>query len=307
MEIKLYAEDDLYHPIVQSFDAVGFKVHYMSLKNYNNEYIDLFYGNNLKVINDNVLFDLVKEKYGAVQMQPLLKTYKHLLEKLTMPTLSKYSKYFESWSTAYSHFVKIDRSVQPKGLRLQFPVFVQGTKDARILLSSTQTPDALDENVYEIRVGAEDNSLITIGRKIDGVIMGQVYEQNILSPSKLTMLLIEVTDAGQISVWSSHNLWMPLLTVVDPNPLDVKYVSFASSNRLQCFYNVDFTALVNLPLNDAVEQHFKHPLFATSDSPIGVSSLCEYFQNNQIAFHLINFNLLSSLVAQISRNTQKNF
>lgn len=278
-DIKIYAEDDLYHPIVQAFDVNPLAVQYLSIKNYNKEHIELFYGNKWQAVKDNI-DELIGEKYGHYLEHPVLGVYKKMSGKLTAQLLWQKSHYYESWSTAYTKFVKVDQTwPKPDDMRLQFPVIVEGSEDARILLSSTQTPDALDDNVYEIRVGDKGNSLISIGRKIDGVIMGEVYEQNILSPVDLTLLVVEVWNTGRICIWSSRNLYAPILTVLDPKPLEVKYISFASPKRVQFFYDFSLDALKHImPSGEVLPTVYnKHPLLVRKDYPIGVSNLCKYF------------------------------
>lgn len=277
-DIKLYAQDNLYYPILQAFDVNPLPVQYMSIKNYNKEKIDLFYGNNWQMVTEYV-DDLIEEKYGKFKEHPVLGAFKQLSNRLNVPNLWKNSQYYESWNPLYTKFIKIDSTwSKPADMRLQFPLIVQGSKDARILLSSTQVLDAIDENVYEIRIGGEDNSLISIGRKIDGVIMGQVYEQNILSPFDLTTLVVEISNTGQIIIWSSRNVYEPLLVVVDPNPLDVKYIGFASSGRTQFFWDINFDLLhLVLPFDNVPSTVLdKHPSFLHMDYPIGFSDLCKY-------------------------------
>lgn len=281
-DIKLYAEEDLYHPIVHAFDGNPLAVQYMSIKNYKKEHIELFYGMKRPAVKDLLM---IEEEYGDYKEHPVLRTYKKLSNKLTVPLLWQHSNYYESWSTAYTKFMKIDQSwPKPDDMRLQFPVIVQGTRDVRILLSPTQTPDALDENVYEIRVGDNGNSLTPYGRKIDSYIMSEEFEQNILSPNGLTMLLVEVWNMGRICIWSSHNPYVPILSVVDPKALDVKYISFASSSRMQLFYDFSLDALEHiLPSDDVLPIVYnEHPLLVRKDYPIGVSNLCKNFQANRV-------------------------
>lgn len=192
-DIRLYSENDYYRPLASAFDPTPIKVQYMSVKNYNKEVVDLYFGNRPEDNNEDVVQELIKATHDKVVMHPLLVKFKTLLKKLSLPILWKYSKYYESWDQIYSHFVKIDHKQQPEGYLVRFPVYVRGSKDARIMLSSTQAPDPLKDNVYEIRVGTEGNSLTTISRKMNGAVMTKVWEQNIMSPFKLTMLVVEVT------------------------------------------------------------------------------------------------------------------
>lgn len=149
------------------------------------------------------------------------------------------------------------------------------------MLSPTQNPDKLKDAVYEIRLGLNENSLSQIGRKIGSEHMVEVHEQDILSEHKVIKVVIEVTPKGEISVWTSHNPWVPLLSVVDPKLVGINYVGFASGSRVQYFWNVDEKVVVKLPtitveteMSDLTE-NIKHPLFNVVDYPVGVSDLCK--------------------------------
>lgn len=306
-DIKLYSEDNLYVPIARAFDGIPSHVRYLSIKNPNNEQVELFYGNNWQKVKENV-DDLTKDI--PMKMHPVLGLFKRIVERLAVPLLWQHSKYYESWSTVYTKFIKVEESwLRPSNaqLKLRFPVIVQGSKDARILLSSTQLENALNGNVYEIRVGGDDNSLISIGRKINGEIIGQVYEQDILSPFDLTLLIVEISTSGQISIWSSHNPWAPLLTVSDPHSFDVKYISFASLGRVQFFYDFNLDTLKQLvPVVDVEPiRPPKHPLFTGLEYPIGFSNLCKYFLPRPNIFLQIHFTIFFSVCPDFEKYTKE--
>lgn len=107
--------------------------------------------------------------------------------------------------------------------------------------------------------------------------MTRVYEQNILHPTRLTKIIVEVSTDGLIKVFTSHNPWIPLMTVIG-TPLQVKYLSLASTARVQYFYDVDDHALLTVPIkhisNEVILQ-VKHPLFQTVDYPVGAAELCK--------------------------------
>lgn len=178
--------------------------------------------------------------------------------------------------------MKIDPKTQPKGYRLRFSVYVHAEKDARILLTSTQTPDAVRDNVYEIRLGVDGNTKSTISRKINGAFIAQVYEQNILQLGKLVQVVVEVLNDGTINVFTSHNPFVPLISAKDANLLDINYVSFASSCRVLYYYDINEKWLLNLPTITTlptevteVTENVKHPFLAELEYPVGLSGLCK--------------------------------
>lgn len=281
----------MFQPLVSAIDPNPINVEYISLKNYNGEHVDFYYGNSLEDNNEKVVEELTKEINPKFEVHPLLLKFKTLVKRLTVPLLVKYSKYFESWDPTYTHFVKVDDSYKPEGWKVRFPVYVQGWKDARILLTSTQSPDPLKDNVYEIRIGASGNSLTTISRKMEGAVMKKVYEQNILSPKKVVKLVVEVTQDGHINVYTSYNPWIPLISVFDKTPLDINYVGFASNSRVQFFYDVDETTILSLPVIGAfhsiyeIADNVKHPLLTGIDYPVGIADL--YFKKYAKEYYTI--------------------
>lgn len=278
----MYSEDDLYQPLIRAIDPRPLRIEYISVKNYNKENIDFYYGNSLEDNNQKHFEELTHEISAKSEIHPWLVKFNTLVQRLTIPLLYKYSKYYESWDSTYSHFIKADGVYKPEGWRVRFPVYVRGWTDARILLTSTQAPDPLKDNVYEIRVGAAKNSMTTISRKMNGAVMKKVFEQNILSPKKVTKLIVEVTEDGHINVWTSHNPWVPLISVFDKTPLDIKYISVASEGRVQYFYDVDEQHILSLPVIKAFTSVFemadnvKHPLLTGVDYPVGIADL--YFR-----------------------------
>lgn len=62
----------------------------------------------------------------------------------------KNSKYQESWDILYENYVKLEERHRPQGYVLQYSFYVQGSRDAYILLSSAEKPVETDD-VVEIR------------------------------------------------------------------------------------------------------------------------------------------------------------
>lgn len=62
----------------------------------------------------------------------------------------KNCKYQESWDVLYDNYIKLEERHRPKGYNLQYTFYVQGSRDAYILLSSNEKPVDTDD-VIEIR------------------------------------------------------------------------------------------------------------------------------------------------------------
>lgn len=82
-------------------------------------------------------------------------------------------------------------------------------------------------------------------------------------------------------------MYIPLISVKDPNPIPVKYISFSSSTRTQFFYQPMEEVILKAPsmtttittittITTTVVERSKHPLLAELDYPVGLSELCEF-------------------------------
>lgn len=294
-DIKLYSEENLYRPIVHAFDTNPLSVEYMSLKTVSGDNVEMFYGNQWETYEADVK-GLIKEKYGNVKCSPIRGFTQQIMDQLTLPMAQKHSQYYESWHPTYTKFNEMNRS------HLRF--IVQGGNEACILLSPTETPESLEANVYEIRI---DQSRMSIRRT---ACMGQVYEQNLVSPHKLTMFYVELLKNGEINIWSSNNSYEPLLKVHDLKPVDVKYFSFASSGRMQFFHDLEIESLRSTQIFHTVSEttkslHPKHPLVEYKDYWNGQSDLCKFYLsirlNNEFQWNTISsFQALHQRVCDVA-------
>lgn len=135
-------------------------------------------------------------------------------------------------------------------------------------------------------IGNEGNVLTTVTRNINGIELGRVYVQGILSALHPTKLVIEVTVDGTIQVYTSNNPFLPLISVKDVlKPIQVNYISFASPERSLFFYDTDEESIAKMPMKlddsdstlEMTQLNVKHPLLAERDYPIGLSDLCKLF------------------------------
>lgn len=133
-------------------------------------------------------------------------------------------------------------------------------------------------------IGNEGNVLTTVTRNINGIELGRVYVQGILSALNPTKLLIEITVDGTIQVYTSNNPFLPLITVKDVlKPIPINYISFASPARALFFYDTDEESIAKIPMKlddsestlEMTQLNVKHQLLTVLDYPIGLSDLCK--------------------------------
>lgn len=95
----------------------------------------------------------------------------------------------------YTQFIKISQfeGAQPTGYVLRWPFAIQGSGNAHILFSPIINPTELDD-AYEIVIGAWDNHHIIIRKRINGVVLADVYLPHVLSATKLKKFVLDITE-----------------------------------------------------------------------------------------------------------------
>lgn len=183
--------------------------------------------------------------------------------------------YLESWYNVYTYVLPGDENWKSTDFPLRFSVYIQGSSDARIVLSSVKKPSVTD-SVYDIRIGAVNNALKWISKQIDGEPVARAYEQNLLSPLKPVKIVIEVAADGVIQLFSSFNPYVALISWKDPNPLPINYIGFASDGRVEYFYEVDENGLLNSPYRTVNVSDVKHPLLSALDFAHGLKDMRKF-------------------------------
>jgi len=137
--------------------------------------------------------------------------------------------YYKSDEYEYKNFTELSTlpNAQPTGYLARVPVYILGSRDGHIILSPTNTPNKTTDQVYEILLGGWGNTRAVLRKKIRNYAFVDVEAKNILSPVRPLKVVIEVSKDGHINVFTDNNV-EPLLSAYDPNPLPVKYISFAS-------------------------------------------------------------------------------
>lgn len=68
-------------------------------------------------------------------------------------------------------------------------------------------------------------------------VLAKVKEYNILSDTRPVKVILEITKAGKISVFTDHNKSKPFLEVDDSSPItDINYISFSGYYRDLDYY-----------------------------------------------------------------------
>lgn len=281
--IHLYSEDFPYQPILKAFDVIpeDWTFNYLSFKNSLNEKLYFYYGNPVEVNFQTVVNQLLVEKYKEVTLNPLFQDWKLIQREIDIKLLTQHSKYFETWEPSYQKYIAIPDNYRPTGYNLRTGFYVQSPRHIRILLSTSQNPATETDFDYEIHIGRDSNTAHTILK--NGEEIARVYEQNILSQWKPVKLVLEATADGLLQVFTSYNPYVPLISVKDPQPIAIKYISFASASRSQFFYETQETVIAKLPFKpvspitswEVTQLHIKHPLLNIIDWPVGLSDLCK--------------------------------
>lgn len=176
----------------------------------------------------------------------------------------------------YSQFITIADQYRSFDYKLRYPLYISGESHAQILVSAVQNP-GLDDDVYEITIGALGNTLSKITNRLNGSEMEQASELGLLSPHTPVKVIIDVAKEGVVNVFTSHNPWVPLLSATFSTHFEPKYISFASYGRVEFLYDIDEAVIQQLPIThemttEAID-HVKNPLLEKLDYPIGMAEL----------------------------------
>lgn len=191
-DIKLYSELDLYKPLLSYFDPKVIEFDYISFKNYKTEKLDFFYGHIPRENKVKLVGELLADWKTKLTVNPFLVGYNNIDTAITIPTLVKYSKYYEAWTKKYDMWYQLDKEWQPKGWHVRMPVYLQGPSDAYIILSDKPNPGANDK-VYEIRLGTYGNAISRLNMKINKEELATAYEQDLLCEFKPLKVVVEVS------------------------------------------------------------------------------------------------------------------
>lgn len=120
-------------------------------------------------------------------------------------------------------------------------IILLATKDAHILLSPVKNVNSSDD-VYEIVLGAGENTFCEIRKNKQKNPIKTKLVKDVLSPIDPLPLVIKVNSSqvngSSIEVWI-ENETMPLISVIDSNPIETHYISFTSwgSSKAKFFFD----------------------------------------------------------------------
>lgn len=180
----------------------------------------------------------------------------------------------------YVHFAKLNdvQGVHPQGYIIQFPFYVQAPKMAHVIFSSVEHPTE-HHDAYEIVLGASENSRVILRKRMNGAVLGDVYWPNMLSEYKRTKFVFQVRNDGLIQLFSEYDIYNPLVTVFDPVPIKVEYVS--AKNRFPEKMIFNYGDLV--PKQPAEIEKIKKELVLHEYNTLEINPLWTHYQFKEFA------------------------
>lgn len=198
----MFSEDDLFKPIISAYDILPLKVKYVSFKNLLIERLSFYYGfypsekivDNVLIKNPLLVNPLLLDVGKIIgDLKISLWDAKLKLQLLANKLLVQYSKYYESWDKVYRNPVQLTEKYQPTGYTLRMPLYLQGSRDAYILLTTTSTVPTDNVDVYEILIGSILSDTAHYIKK-NGKLLVTSNESGILSSQVPSKIVIEITN-----------------------------------------------------------------------------------------------------------------
>ncbi|KAH8283455.1 hypothetical protein KR018_002519, partial [Drosophila ironensis] len=190
----------------------------------------------------------------------------------------------------------LDNKQLREGERLHLKFYVLTSKDAHILLSVAKQPRSNDR-VYEIVIGAGENTFSTIRTTMGARRVSTNQDHNLLSVYEPTPIEIVQTQNGDLLVYIPGFKEEPLLKFTDPDPLTINYLSFSSFglNRARWFYDCSFDGFDKELTPGTTQPSTEQKLLAYLNSraenaslPAHLGSLLFHFQTRSLAYEPFN-------------------
>lgn len=274
-EIKLYSEDNPYRPLAVAFDPNPIDINYISFKNHNSEKLQFYYGNPPHMNHADIVTDLLVADKKQLSVHPLLRHWNNKDLKVDLKTLIQHSDYQQVQKLGDT-FSPIDSQFLQKGYALRMEVYLLASSHAVISLANVAQPTRADK-IYQIVIGEKGNTVSSIN--IGGEPKVVVHEQKLLSNLEAIKVVVEITHDGWINVFTSHNPYTPLMSYLDTNVIDVKYVGYWSPQYLQVFVlkkDFQFEPTKQLDTLPMAIDVVKQPFLTVQDYPIGFAAPCEF-------------------------------
>ncbi|XP_067633482.1 neuronal acetylcholine receptor subunit beta-4 [Eurosta solidaginis] len=192
---------------------------------------------------------------------------------------------------AYRQFFHIHKMANNKfdaNERLHLKFYVLADMDAHILLATNDKPRSKDR-VYEVVIGAGQNSFSTIRMHMGSQRISTNQDPNILSFLDPTPIEIIQTKDGIISVYITGYKKEPLLSYNDSEPLDINYLSFSSFGmaKAKWFYDCQF--------DDGFEEEMEEELHTLDPLHSLMANISKNAENESIPLNLESVNFAFQL------------
>uniref|UniRef100_A0A0A1X6Z4 Neuronal acetylcholine receptor subunit alpha-6 n=1 Tax=Zeugodacus cucurbitae TaxID=28588 RepID=A0A0A1X6Z4_ZEUCU len=189
--------------------------------------------------------------------------------------------------TQFFHIHKLANNKVNTNERLHLKFYVLAPMDAHILLAVNDKPLTRDR-VYEVVIGAGQNSFSTIRSRMASMRVSTSTVPNILSIYDPTPIEIIQTKDGTLSVYIQGLKKEPLLNYTDPAPLDINYLSFSSfgSTPAKWYYDCQFDGFAEEMEEEVRELDPYHALLANLTRKSANASVPMDLKSVNFAFQL---------------------
>ncbi|XP_031619784.1 uncharacterized protein LOC116338571 [Contarinia nasturtii] len=233
-DIRIFRKEDTHSftLMAEANDPEPLPVEYISFGSWNSNLVKFYFNCSFSFAIPDAVFDSTDHPLLARDVPASVDLRNFLVTKCGYYSISDYD---------YRHYVKISdiKQSQPDGYILRIILYIQGARDANILLTTSDHPNFERDFVYEIVIGGWSNERVVIRKKKGANVLAEAYESRIINQEKPTKMLLEVANSGNIRLYSEKLKSQPIITVLEENPLPIQYISFSSfeNSEVQFFYN----------------------------------------------------------------------
>lgn len=240
--IALYSSHDPFTPLITAQDPTPLPIKYLSFAS-KNSLVQYYFQCTDDIKDDNAFKQPVPlvelpDRFGD-DSDPTI-----TVDPVNANAANKYDlkawKHVQVNENEYQKFIPLKDIVGEnyENQVINVPLLIQGGKNAHIALTTTDKPNFELDNIYEFIIGGWENSRVVVQRKRNGEVMEEQEIQNAISKIMPTKFTITITPTGKIFIFSDLSTYKPLIWTTDPNPLAIKYISFASdqSESIDFYY-----------------------------------------------------------------------
>ncbi|XP_059056222.1 neuronal acetylcholine receptor subunit beta-2-like [Achroia grisella] len=207
----------------------------------------------------------------------------------TRSTATRCKEHISQHGYSYDTFYQIQsdmRASSDPNKMFEMHLAIQATSNGHILLSPVKRPSATDP-VYEIVVGGGGNTFTELRRQLRRNAKVSSKTHGVLSNMELRGFYITISKDGLISFGREGEI-LPIISFYDVDPLDIKYLSFAS------WAGVEAKFLYDCPL----------PGGETNDSDVTIATNSKEVARNLTPSEQIKKTLLLGRAANLEPETK---